>query len=1183
MLKQQAFIAGILMLICTAAQGQLISSFETPDDMWALRPSGGAKVERVKEHATQGQYAVKVFLPGSQKDTWPGVSFVPKQSDLAAYQVIAFDVYNPMQRAQYLSMRIDGANGQKMFAGRNIAPRKKVTYEIYIKGLKSNLGTTKITRIYPYASKPREDRVFYIDNLRFATLDLRFTPLIYEETAPALAPTPEEQRRGYVLFRRHWLDVVFPNSRPRPGEREGALAAFAAQGEYEPITLAVRALRGLKQARVTVSDLRGPRGLIPASEVAVYPVRCLNKRVTYSSKDYIKNMPVLLERRPAADVAKGESKRFWLDVHVPADAAPGVYEGVVTFVADAAPAAKLPIKLRVLPFKLVEPADIMLGDYYRGPMLAKGLKQAREFLERDMRDMRAHGATSVGLCMGFPVDQAKLVRGRVEFALDGSSLWERFMDLYRDLGFPAPLVALADSGQAFARLHSKRTFDAAYVAAYKAFWTGMQTLCKERGWPELIVQPVDEPGWQDRAAKDRNVALLKLLKQIPGMRTEQDGPGDAYFHREAGPYADVWNYNGGIGSPARVAQAKSDGHVIMIYNCDVESYRPEVGRYTAGFFQHRAGISGYYNWAYMSWRGSPYDDLDHTTGTWMHVYPAYDGEVGGPSTGWQGFREGVDDTKYVRTLEEAIRRANRSRNPAAARAAVRGSETLKRVLESIAYSPGVRNRARWTTLRTEKQGGKARKFITGTLKLPNGWDFAAYDLARWRMAQATLEIMAALGEFPAEPPRQAAVESAQGAFAQLEWQSTPKTAKPAPVVVEQIGVPIVERAPVIDGDLGDAAWRQATHIERFSLIKGGEPQQQTEAWICADAANLYIAFKCHENNVRHMTANVTQDNGKVWEDDCVEVFIDANLDRRTCKQIVVNSLSTQLWADSDNPRWRAKSKAAARVGKAAWFVELAIPKRDLGLTGNAFGLNLCRERRPLETLELSAWRPTGGAFRQPSKFGVARIGGSFIQRIDAGRVMLGECALSATVINGLGKPGAFVARLAWSQKGSPAGASHSLPFALAPGATRELSLRYLVDTADAPVRLRFELIDTTANKRVGQYELTRAVEPAMSVRLGRQVYYLNDAWARLDLALALSRDVAKAGAVTVALRKPGADASLRTHTASPIAGDRLAGRINVSGLPEGDYEIVVAVGPGANAPPIASEVIPFTKLRGPFD
>ena len=89
-----------------------------------------------------------------------------------------------------------------------------------------------------------------------------------ERPAPPLAA--EEQRRGYVLFTRPFVENIYPDSQPAPRERFRRLEAFATPGEYQPFTFAVQALRHLDGVSASADDLRGPGGArIPASRVDV--------------------------------------------------------------------------------------------------------------------------------------------------------------------------------------------------------------------------------------------------------------------------------------------------------------------------------------------------------------------------------------------------------------------------------------------------------------------------------------------------------------------------------------------------------------------------------------------------------------------------------------------------------------------------------------------------------------------------------------------------------------------------------------------------------------------------------------------------------------------------------------------------------------------------------------------------
>ena len=374
-----------LGLAASALGGEPICSFETEADLKIARPSG-ARGQRVREHATHGEWALKCTFPGSKADTWPGLSFRPPDTNLAKHQILAFDVWNGSKHPVHLSCRIDDGKGAKVFGGHRIAPEGTTTVELYLKGLETKLDTSNIVQVYPYIRMPREDVVLTFDNFRYTQLSLRFSPLVYEETAPAAALDARDRERGYVLFSRHWLDVVFANSHPRPGETVPTLRAFATPGETEPLTLSVHAFAALRDARVTVSDLVSPHSprCIPASDITVYPIRCLNKRVTYSSNQYVKDLPVLLERRAKTDIAADASKRFWIDVHVPPHTPAGIYKGAATFQAAGRPARSVPIWVRVLPFRLVEPRDMIWGEYYTGPKLAKS----------DAENARSSNATS---------------------------------------------------------------------------------------------------------------------------------------------------------------------------------------------------------------------------------------------------------------------------------------------------------------------------------------------------------------------------------------------------------------------------------------------------------------------------------------------------------------------------------------------------------------------------------------------------------------------------------------------------------------------------------------------------------------------------------------------------------------------------------------------------------------------
>ena len=1178
---------------------KLLNSFETEADAKAF--TGSVKAERVQEHATDGKWALKVFIPGSPKDTWPGLNYALPVQDLSPYDVLSFDVYNPAEKPIDFAVRVDDASKQGQFVMLKLKAKAVTTVDIWIKGLRPKLDPTKITKIYPYRSKPHDDCTLYLDNFRLGFALDRFKEIKFVEDA-AMPPLPEaDQQRGYVLFKRHTMAYVMPNSVPKPEELNPRLDLFAAQGEREPVALSVRALQDLKQAMVTVTDLGGPEGKkIAAGQVDVRIVRCLNRRLTYPSFEYMLT-PTYLETARPEDIARDTSRCFWLTVNVPADAAPGIYQGEAAFTAQGRPEARVPLRVRVLPFKLEDVRGLAFAPYYR-PWNVKALKgdaERKAFIRRDLQDMRDHGMTSVGLCVGLDSNKFTVKDGKVDLGMDGTSEFEMVMDAYRDLRFPEPICLLADSAQTYAGanhpLDSKE-----FAEDYKLMQSAINAEAKKRGWPEIIQQPVDEPAWQGQADMDRTVRCLKVLKDIPGQRTEQDGPGDKFFHEIAGPFADVWNYNGAYAERDVLKKAKAQGHLIWIYNNDVEGFRPETERYAAGYHLAASGTDGVYNWEYRGGGGDLYDDFDSAAGDFVMWYLPNEKSTGGPSIGWEGFREGIDDQKYIALLRKTIVECRRSHSLGAASAAKRAQKLLDEILSSIDYKSDLRSTSRWDSTSVDAEG---RKQVHGQYKVPNGWDMAAYDIARWRIAEAIMAMKVRLNELPREalPASKPQPKGAPVTVVSVSMDAGPATKAARPVAKggrPSLAVSQTNEPVRIDGKLDDAVWRRPPDIASFVTSDGkSAPSQQTQVWVTFDSNNLYVAARCQEKLMDKLVASVREDLGNVWSDDCIEVFVDAAHDRKGFFQVAVNSLGFKYLSLIAERAKASQVKTAATVGKDSWCCEIAIPLTELGAMGSDMGFNVCRERRAGGGVELSCWSPTLEGFARPDRFGDLTLGGKYLKGVRLGELLAGANEALVTVRNDGASKETFVVDSTWTE--TPAGQAAARPkddwgslfsrqergesaaVTLEPGAAQEVKAPFQIPRGDRSGDLEVAVRQLPGCEVVASRRTTISVPPMVGIKLRPAVLYAQDSRLAVTLTLNTAPETLKGAALEVGLGGLFFPRTLKRIEG--IIGRQVTVVLDVSGVGIGEHKIFATLTRTGPQGISVTETAKFEKIQGPME
>ncbi len=181
-------------------------------------------------------------------------------------------------------------------------------------------------------------------------------------------------------------------------------------------------------------------------------------------------------------------------------------------------------------------------------------------------------------------------------------------------------------------------------------------------------------------------------------------------------------------------------------------------------------------------------------------------------------------------------------------------------------------------------------------------------------------------------------------------------------------------AIVVDGDLGDAAWNAATLVSGFrdsgKEIIFPEPMAMQLLW---DDQNIYLAVTCYESKMESLVTNVTEHDGPVWDDDCIEIFFDPLHIHADYYQLIVNAKGVRFDSWKHDRLWSKPWAAKTKLYDDRWTVEAAIPLATLGVEKIApadfWGFNLCRERLASGSRELVNWADVQRNFNTPELFG----------------------------------------------------------------------------------------------------------------------------------------------------------------------------------------------------------------------
>ncbi len=371
-----------------------------------------------------------------------------------------------------------------------------------------------------------------------------------------------------------------------------------------------------------------------------------------------KQEDVSVENQPIRDaqtlqpvtIPRRTSRQFWITVHVPADAKPGNYTGEIQVRSQSKPLETLRLQLEVLPFEL-EPDPLESSIYFhffgsKGfigmPLDQKGKgtvgpdTRSVEQYRTELKNLLAHGVDNP--TESVPLEQLAIaLQIRKEVGMKTDILYHTFEGLGGWTVKPVDVERLKK----------------------------VVALAKKYGYKEVYFYGLDEA--QGNRLKASRPELEKIHQAggkifAAGLATALGG--DSFD--VVGDLQDlmVMSY---LPSKEDAAKWHSQGHKIMSYANPQSGFeKPETYRRNYGLVLAFANFDGGMTFSYY-WFGwndfniwPPYRDHNF-------VYPTADGVI--DTIQWEGYREGIDDLRYLATLRKAIAKAKKSTAEPQAKAA----------------------------------------------------------------------------------------------------------------------------------------------------------------------------------------------------------------------------------------------------------------------------------------------------------------------------------------------------------------------------------------------------------------------------------------------------------------------------------------------------------------------------------
>lgn len=457
------------------------------------------------------------------------------------------------------------------------------------------------------------------------------------ETIPgrlrALKLTAPDQQRGFVPFQRGLTEPVYPDTIPTFEETSKVeLRCFAAPGQRECVTVGLLPLKHVADLSIAVNDLTSSnKSIVSRKHIDVRIGRFHQKTMQFGHHNHDYNYGEhYLIRRPHFDLHPGCARRVYVDISVPAETAPGTYQGRLSITGKEV--VSIPIVVEVLPLRLEESPVYFASSFNDSRLKDYGFNTFSTSYDEALR----HGYKGFLANCGY---------GGI--AVKGKTLhWSHFA------GNEAVLQPLIEAGR------------------------------DGRGPRGFFGGPAPGTHSNPKAAIVANEFFASMRAKFP--RIDLPGRTTPVFHlgRSAGlQYPHEWIWLAAPprnGTPEALEAARKSGEEFWFID-GLRHAKEHAGRFTFGFWLWRLGATGRFTTleAHLQYGGGtaratypwePYFTLlDVTTcNVDRALKDSLEEGVVNPCRDLLLLRAGIDDYRYLHTLDSQLARVSKLRPDAPA-------------------------------------------------------------------------------------------------------------------------------------------------------------------------------------------------------------------------------------------------------------------------------------------------------------------------------------------------------------------------------------------------------------------------------------------------------------------------------------------------------------------------------------